>query len=151
MARPRAKIDREAVMELYSEGLGYQSIANILGYTEWSVRCCVQESGEKQERRIPKDAVENVRHLYRDLNYTCVQCADELGLTVTQVRNIISNHNMYRKSVRREGSNVGRKACEVHIKSIEDPIFYVRHEPTNEKVAYHKKQYRDVSAMILGG
>ena len=44
-----------------------------------------------------------------------------------------------------------KDASEVIINHVEDPIYYVEHNVTNEVYTYKGKRYRDVSAMWLGG
>ena len=138
----------EKVKELYNEGLNTAQIGRIVGVTSATIQAWLKDEGVyRYDHFTSMDTVESIREMYLDEGMTSLQIANELGLKQSKVRNILSRNNIHR--VKRE--KYAYSCPDVKIDTIDDPIFYVEHQPTNEKVTYSNKNYRDVSAMLLGG
>ena len=115
----------------------------------------IQEAGFKNPqkyKRCTAKKLEEIKHLYLDEGLKISEVAERLGFTYEDVKSILNRKGIARKK-RKPGEwrrEDDLKFARVKIVTIEDPVFYVPRNPTNEKVTYHKKKYRDVSAIYLG-
>ena len=142
------------VIELYETGMSVNKVAREVNINYQTAYKYIKEQGKLRKYGIPDDEVEKVRHLYQDEGLEYREIGRRLGIKPERVHTIISCRGLFRENVKaRSKSDKARieKIKAVKINVVEDPIFYVEHKPTNEKLVYGKKKYRDMSAMLLGG
>ncbi len=146
------EINRQKVRELYEQGYGYQKISRELACSEWAVRKYINDSGIKTMHftQCTDELVEQIRRLYLDEGKKIREVSEITGISFSKIKSILVRKGITRTKCPQKGRR-DDSFSKIKINKIDDPIFYLEHEPTNEKVSYNNKQYRDVSAMILGG
>lgn len=135
------------VKELYSEGIKPAQIARIVKVTAPTITAWLKDEGVYRYDHYTKmETVEAIRQMYLVEGMTTLQIATELNMKQSKIRNILTQYDIHRT---KNGKAI-YKATDVELHKEDDPIFYVAHTPSNEKVEYGGKKYKDVSAIYLG-
>lgn len=139
----------EKVKELYNEGYLPAQIGRIVGITPATIRVWLKDEGVyRYDYYTAKETIESIREMYQKEGMTAVQIAKELDMKPLKVKNIISTYDLNRTHFGKPNDDGDFEKPLPEKK--DDPIFYIEHKPTNERVTYGNKKYKDVSAMLLG-
>ncbi len=138
---------KDTILEMAAQGYQSNYIADKIGVSA-SVMCQWRKQlgiSPKKFYKLPSHIVEQIEKMYTEDGVSRKEIARTLGINVTTVSNAIMNYGLQRTF---------HTSCDIkklHMPTVEDPIFYVEHKPSMAKCSYHGKQYRDMTAGILGG
>ena len=135
-----------AVVADYNNGLSLQKVANKYRISATRVFKIVHEHGTPRSGKFPEATIEKVRELYMDENMSLTEVCDELGLTINQVRGIISRNEFIKDEYKRDLRLKGNFSKPLNTCTVIDPIYYPERIVPKKTVVINNQKYQDMSA-----
>lgn len=139
---------KERLVEMINSGCTSTQMSEEFGVSNACICRWRKRLGMRPQYRTPEELVEQIAHMYLDENMPRKEIAKILGVKLCTVTNTIMAKGLTRNSV---DCQIDKNIDKVRLVKVEDPVYYIEHRPTLAKCSYHGKQYRDMTAGILGG
>lgn len=138
---------KDQVLDMINKGYTSTQISKSIGVSNACI-CRWRKRLGARPNKIPEELVDQIAYMYLEEEIPRAKIAETLNVKLYTVANIIMTRGLTRCSA---NSPMDKNIDKVKLVKVDDPIYYVDHKPTMSRCSYHGKQYRDMTAGILGG